>query len=272
MRLDSFMLTNFKEKDLQKLIPLQPKGWDDIKIDFQYYLDHDFCKIIKIEAENQLCGVGVNIIFGKTAWLSHIIVNQAFRKQGIGTRITKELLKISENHNVETTSLIATDLGKPIYKKAGFREELNYIYLKRKEGILDFNISNQIRKANPSDYQKVLKLDQFISGENRTLLISEYLNEVMIYETNEEVLGYFIPNLGNEPIYAVSEEAGIELMKFKYSKITKAALPETNETALNFLFENGFEQTDKKGTRMVLGKKLDWKPKLFFSRIGGNFG
>ncbi|MCK5463227.1 MAG: hypothetical protein KAI95_09430 [Bacteroidales bacterium] len=61
-------------------------------------------------------------------------------------------------------------------------------------------------------------------------------------------------------------------MKIKYSKVDKAVLPGENHPGTNFLRQNGFTLSDTKGTRMILGQEIDWKPEHIYSRIGGNFG
>ena len=61
-------------------------------------------------------------------------------------------------------------------------------------------------------------------------------------------------------------------MKLKYSTVGKAVLPSDNIAAIEFLIQKGFIATDAQGTRMIMGKELEWKPAQVFSRIGGNFG
>lgn len=73
-------------------------------------------------------------------------------------------------------------------------------------------------------------------------------------------------------IFADTDEAGIELMKTKYAKADKAVLPSENISGIEFLKQNGFVEAETKGTRMILGKEVDWKPKKIFSRIAGNVG
>jgi hypothetical protein len=41
---------------------------------------------------------------------------------------------------------------------------------------------------------------------------------------------------------------------------------------INFLKQNGSQITDTRGTRMILGRDIDWKPENVFSRVGGKYG
>ena len=87
----------------------------------------------------------------------------------------------------------------------------------------------------------------------------------------KEVLGYYAPEIGEGPIIAEKEEAGIELMKLKHTTIDKAVLPDENMAGKEFLKENGFKETSRM-KRMILLQDIDWKSQNIFSRIGGNVG
>ena len=94
----------------------------------------------------------------------------------------------------------------------------------------------------------------------------------MVYLDEDKVMGYYIPDLKEGMIVADTKEAGIALMKIKYSTTDKAVLPSDNLTGMNFLQQNGFMETERKGVRMILGKDIHWKPSAIYSRIGGNLG
>jgi N-acetylglutamate synthase-like GNAT family acetyltransferase len=259
-------------KDLGEIVNLQPDGWPDIVPEFEYYIKKDFCHPLKTKADNKIVGVGTSIVFGKTGWLAHIIVDNNYRKRGIGYKIVEELLKGLKNHSVETWLLIATEPGKPIYIKAGFRIVTEYSYLKRENPWNELSISKNVSSFKDEYKSEILELDRKISGENRASLLSDYLDNSVVFIANNEVKGYYIPGLREGLINADIKEAGLELMKVKYSKVDKAVLPSDNITGIEFLKRNGFVDADTKGTRMILGRNIDWKPQKIFSRIGGNFG
>jgi hypothetical protein len=160
----------------------------------------------------------------------------------------------------------------PVYKKAGFRIVTEYIFLKREKPWGEFPVCENIVPFKDEYYPMIIKLDQLISGENREKLIKEYLDNSIIYVENNEIKGYYLTDLGEGLIFADTDKAGLELMKIKYSGIDKAVLPYDNVAGIEFLKRNGFAETDTKGTRMILGKNINWKPDKIFSRIGGNYG
>jgi len=258
--------------DLDEIKNLQPEGWPDIVPEFELYIKNSFCHAIKIEADDRLVGIGASVSFPKTSWLAHIIVDRDYRKKGIGFQIVEELLKSLNNRSIKTCLLLATDLGLTIYKKAGFRSVTEYVYLKREKSWKKYPLSDKLIPYRDKYYPMLMRLDRTVSGEDREILLKNYLGNSIIYLNNKKVMGYYMPGIGEGTIIAESEEAGLELMKLKLSKIDKCVLPSDNVVGIDFIKQNGFTESDTKGTRMILGTDIKWKPENIYSRIGGNYG
>jgi len=258
--------------DIESIRDLQPDGWLDITDAFKYYIAYEFCKPIKVVIDNKIVGVGTSIMFENTGWLAHIIVYKDYRNRGIGYQIVKSLLNDLLNKSIQKVLLIATELGEPVYIKAGFRSISEYIYLKREQPWKESSISRNIIPYRQDYYADIIKLDKWISGENRESLIIKHLDNSLMYLVNEELTGFYLPNLGEGLIIAKNPVAGIELMKAKYSKVDKAVIPSENQIGIDFLKTNGFILSETKGKRMIRGKDINWKPECIFSRIGGNYG
>ncbi|MCK5345090.1 MAG: GNAT family N-acetyltransferase [Candidatus Heimdallarchaeota archaeon] len=258
--------------DLGEIRNLQPEDWPDIVPEFEYYIRKIFCFPTKVMSNNKIVGVGTLIVFGNTAWLTHIIVDQDHRNSGIGFHITEKLINDGNNKSVKSFLLIATELGLPVYKKAGFRILSEYQYLNRDKPWKNFPLSPNIYPYEDVFDLRIYELDEKISGENRKSLLTDYLENTLVYIQDNSVSGFYMPGLGEGLIYASTAEAGLELMKIKYSKVDKAVLPGENHPGTNFLRQNGFTLSEAKGTRMILGQEIDWKPEHIYSRIGGNFG
>jgi hypothetical protein len=259
-------------EDVQELGRLQPEGWSDIIPDFEFYCKSEFCYPIKVTAEDQIVGVGVSILYRSTCWLAHIIVDEKHRNRGTGSRITQALLNHPGCKSVDSFVLFATEMGFPIYKKAGFRTVNEYLFLEREKPWKDVQLSQAIIPYDHGHYSKVMELDYRITGEERSNLLSGFLQNTVVYRDNNTIEGFFMPELREGLIIADTSSAGLELMKMKYSGSDRAAIPEENKTGIDFLLKNGFKITSKKVTRMVKGKDINWIPRKIFSRIGGNFG
>jgi GNAT superfamily N-acetyltransferase len=258
--------------DLTEIGNLQPEDWPDIIPEFEFYLRTKFCIPIKAKFDNSIVGVGSLIVFNHTGWLAHIIVEKKHRNRGIGSQITEKLINEGYNKSVKSFLLIATELGFPLYKKLGFRIVSEYQYFKRDNPWKDFQLSLDIIPFNDSHASAIFRMDEKISGENRRVLLADHLDKTLVYIKENSVSGFYMPDLGEGLILADTAEAGLELMKIKYSKVDKAVLPIENHTGTGFLEQNGFTLSDTRGTRMILGKDIDWKPESIYSRIGGNYG
>jgi GNAT superfamily N-acetyltransferase len=258
--------------DLAEIRKLQPEGWTDIVPEFENYIKRDFCFPIKASFDNRIAGVGSLIVFGSTAWLAHIIVDHGYRNRGLGFQITEKLVKEGHNKSVKTCLLIATELGLPVYKKLGFRIVTEYQFFKRVNPWRGFQWSSHISPYENNLKSRIYEIDEKISGENRKSLLGDYLENTLVYIKNNALTGFYMPDLGEGPILASTKEAGTELMKIKYSKADKAVLPVQNHTGTEFLIQNGFALSATRGTRMILGNEIHWKPEQIFSRSGGNYG
>jgi len=257
--------------DLDEIRNLQPDDWSDIIPEFEFYIQSSFCSPIKTTLNDKIVGIGASIVFKNTSWIAHIIVDREYRNKGFGAQIVNELLNTLNRDSVATCSLIATELGKPVYLKAGFRIAAEYSFFQREKPWIDCPVSENVIPYEEKYRARIYELDHIISGEDREPLLAGYMSNSMVYVERNKVLGYYIPDLKEGLIYADTDEAGLELMKLKYSKVDKAVLPSENIAGVAFLQQSGFAET-RKGTRMILGKDLDWNPGKMFGRIGGNFG
>jgi len=257
--------------DLDEIRGLQPEDWSDIIPEFEFYIQSPFCCPIKTRIKGKIVGVGASIAFKNTGWIAHIIVDHEYRNKGFGAQIVNELLDILKRDSVETCSLIATELGKPVYLKAGFRIAAEYSFFQREKQWVECPVSENVIPFKENHRAMIYGLDRLISAEKRELLLKDYLSNASVYVENRKMVGYYLPDLREGLIYADNDEAGLELMKLKYAKVDKAVLPSDNIAGIDFLQQNGFTET-RKGTRMILGKELQWNPKKIFGRIGGNLG
>lgn len=258
--------------DLTRIGQLQPEGWSDITAEFRFFIANDFCHPIKIMEDKTMVGVGCSVIFQNSAWLAHIIVGSDYRNRGFGFQLVEHLLKDLKNRSIDTVSLIASPYGEPVYKKAGFSIVAEYSYLDRKKPWIEKAVSAKIRPYEDKFSGSIWQLDREISGEEREPLLKKYLDNSFVYIDSNEITGFYLPALGEGPILAVTPEAGTALMELKYAKADHAVLPGENQTGMDFLIQNGFELSETKGKRMILGKELTWQPQYVFSRISGDYG
>ncbi len=268
----SINLTGICNEDLNEITYLQPEGWPDIIREFDFYIKSGFCNPIKAKINNRIVGVGASITYKDTSWIAHIIVDQNFRKHGIGTMIVQKLLEELNKHNIDTCLLIATELGKSVYERLGFRTVSDYLFFKKEKDCIGIPKFRNFEPYREEYFPPIIALDRRASGEEREGLFKNKLGGTIVYIENGVLLGFYSPEIGEGLVIADTADAGTELMKIKYSTADKAVIPAENMAGVEFLKANGFIESATKGTRMILGKNISWIPEKIFSRIGGNFG
>ena len=264
------IITAIDSKEIASLSSLQPEGWTDIVPHFDFYTKSAFCYPVKVTMNNEMVGIGTTIVHNEVAWLAHIIVHPHYRRRGIGKQITQTLVEIAKTKNCSTIYLIATEQGEPVYKKAGFVIETEYLVynnLAKK----DWVISNNIQPYKEKYREQFRILDRNISGEDRMLHLEEHLVNAMVYHTGDILQGYFLPTLGEGLIIASSEIAGIELLKLHLKHNDRVVIPKENKAAQHFLRETGFGEI-KVIKRMRLGNERKVQFTNIYNRIGGNVG
>ncbi len=132
-------------------------------------------------------------------------------------------------------------------------------------------ISDHIKPYDKRFEDDVYSLDYHASGENRSWLLKEYLENAYLYVKSDKVLGYCLPSLGEGLIIGATPEAGIELLNLKCNSSNKVVLPQENTAGIAFLKENGFS-SKLSVARMVWGKPIQFKPEQLYNRIAGNLG
>jgi len=156
-----------------------------------------------------------------------------------------------------------------LYKTLGFRKSTEYVYLNGNQ--ISGTHSENIRKIKDSDYEAILRIDQEVTGEYRPQIIEPYLTNGFVFEEDTEVQGFFLPELGNGLIIAATDKAGLYLLQYKHGQQEyTAVIPKGNHTAIDFLYQNGFEEVNRVN-RMYMGNEVLWKPEKIFAR-GTKYG
>jgi ribosomal protein S18 acetylase RimI-like enzyme len=270
-----FEVRQLSQSEIELLVDLPPKEWDmNLPNIVSFHYGYPYFYPIVACMENEIVGFGNGILNNKTGWVGNIIVTQEMRRQGIGYQLTNHLVEFFIKNVCVTQLLIASELGKNIYSKIGFRTTSTYHFYKIGSGSYNYQQITMIRKVRKEDYPSLRKLDMEITGEERSQLIERFFPTGLVYCCEElgEIQGVYLPNLGSGFILAINSKAGIELMKYRFSQgKTTVTIPSNNIEAIKFL-EKGDFQLQKILPRMVLGDEVNWSPNLIFNRGTGYFG
>ncbi len=264
-------IQKLEHSDINSISDLLPFGWEDVLPIIDAYTNTNYCFPIKVKIDKKIVGIGTTIIHNKTAWLAHIIVHFHYRNQGIGKAITQTLVETASSKGCETIYLLATELGEPLYKKIGFEIETEYLIFRCEGANRTFKNSGNIITLNSDFKKQILNLDRQATGEERVLVLEQHLSNGFLYLQDNEVKGFYLPDLGDGLIIATTSSAGQELMKLRLKSKDFAAFPIDNLSAKEFMRQSNFNEfrTEK---RMRFGKERNWQPENIYAIIGGNLG
>lgn len=261
--------------DIKDFGVLQPENWRSIMPNMYFYNESGFCYLVQARLGQELVGAGAAIMHKNCIWLANIMVAKAHRNKGFGKTITQHLIEYAQKYS-ESILLIATRSGQPLYEQYGFTPYANgeyAFYHPLPSAIRNFD-SGFITTYTPQFKEQLFQLDFEVSGEQRTHILEPHLENAHLYVHNNQLEGFYLPDLGEGPVLAATEEAGISLLSNKLAnREIGFAIPKENRAANLFLKSRGFNQmNDLYGVKMYLGKPIEWKPELTFGRIGGNMG
>ena len=263
-----------KKKDVPGIDAIKPDTWSSITVIHDYYLGTASAKCAKALAPSgEILGIGTGLVFEKTGWLAHIIVDGKFQNRGVGTGLVENRIRLlRERYGCTSITLTATDQGYPVYKKLGFREQSKYIVLiKNVNASTGKTDTDRVCSIGKNHIDEVLYIDRLVSGENRRDFLLPILNTGLAYVKNNTVYGFHVPGFGDGGVYALTEEAGIALLNERIRENNPIFIPEENETGYQFLLSSGYTEV-KRIHRMLLGEEYLRKPELCYSRIGGFAG
>ena len=138
----SFILRYATLDDAENLSSLYQEVWDDYRgifpdelktarqpspIEMKQWLEKDSYVVATIG--DKLVGVvGIAYKHG-TCLLIHMVVKQPYRRKGIGSALLEKLLEESKARGIRTVDLHATNLGRAVYEKYGFKNNDHYMSL-----------------------------------------------------------------------------------------------------------------------------------------------
>ncbi|MGH9704572.1 MAG: GNAT family N-acetyltransferase, partial [Candidatus Acidiferrales bacterium] len=99
-------------------------GWNQTALDWQRFLSANPGGCFAAEIDSRLIGTSATIIYGgKLAWIGMVVVDSAFRGQGIGTTLLNRAIDYLDSCKIPCMKLDATPQGRPLYEKFGFVAE-----------------------------------------------------------------------------------------------------------------------------------------------------
>jgi GNAT superfamily N-acetyltransferase len=99
-------------------------GWNQTSEDWCMLVDLAPQGCLAIEVEGELAATTTLLCYGqRLAWIGMVLTKVSYRGRGYARRLLTQALAQADQMRIETVKLDATDQGRPLYEKMGFRFE-----------------------------------------------------------------------------------------------------------------------------------------------------
>ena len=252
-------------------------SWNQTLQDWENLLGQGLC--LGGRVGRRLVCTGTLVDYGDGGWLGMLLVDEELRNRGYGTRMLNILLKAADERlNFKWVGLDATDLGRPIYLKHGFREVGTINRWEVRPKVLPQLLETR-EFVDPIDVSAIEKLDIEAFGAAREWKVA--VNSAFhVCNENEDYLGFGRSRPGRlgryvGPVAARSTEAATSII----AGLIQPHLGEqgividvpSGSSSERWLNEQGFRIV-RSWTRMIRGTAEIGKPEMIFAIAGPELG
>lgn len=150
-------------------------GWNQTEADWLRQLDLEPAGCFVAEWDGIARGTACTCVFGSVAWIATLLVDEPFRRRGIGTALLKHALEYLDRRAIRTVRLDATPLGQSLYERLGFVPQFP---LARFEGVLPPSPAmDGVRSLRPEEAMDILGFDQRVTATERGKLLIRLVME-----------------------------------------------------------------------------------------------
>src|SRR5262249_8965680 len=122
---DEAKLRQLKVTDVPAAIELSAEaGWNQTADDWSMLIELAPQGCLAMELDGTVVATTTLLAYGsQLGWIGMVLTRKRFQGRGLARRLLSEALNLADRMKIETVKLDATDQGKPLYEKSGFRSE-----------------------------------------------------------------------------------------------------------------------------------------------------
>ena len=223
---------------------------------------------------------------GPIGWVGMIFVDPSLRRRGLGEAITEAVCDRLQESGCATFALIASNLGRPVYARMGFRIDAWYQVWEAAPTSVEPGVpaGTTLRRAGAADLEPIAELDRRATGEGRAAVIERLLDRAWVLETETGSLLAYLAQAQADCAAIVapnSRDAGVMLDLLRNlgqgravavrAALVRALDGEVDPAASAFLAARGWTPTFE-APRMLRGPSIEWNPSLLWGILGFSFG
>ena len=257
-------------------------GWNQIRSHWEILLALAPDGVFAVEIDGRVRGTASAVAHGaRIGWIGMILVHPEFRRRGIATSLMNRCIEHLRNKGIESIKLDATDLGRPVYLKLGFKDELPICrYAGRKPSLP--SAPADVRPIAPADWSPIAAMDRAAFDADRLPLLKLLCHEGLsgVVETSGRIQAYGFARRGFHassigPVVAANPQAARSLILALLEKLP------AGDVYWDFMPDNApcREMAESLGftvarqlTRMYLGAMNPGKMHMIFGGAGFELG
>ncbi len=256
-------------------------GWNQTDADWQRVLDLQPDGCFVAEWDGRPVGTAAAVVFGSVAWIMMVLVDEALRGRGIGTRLMQHALADLDARSIRAIRLDATPLGRPVYEKLGFQTEYELARFEHPGAVVTAAASTP--EVTPEHLDTVYALDRQATGTDRSRLLARLYSErpsAFAVFCDKTFAGYRAFRTGSRavqigPAAANAPEAGRALLDGILAQCGPVPvfvdIPLDNHPAIEWAQTKQF-RLQRRLTRMWRGERVVDRPTQIWAAFGPEKG
>lgn len=232
-------------------------GWNQVAADWERMIALEPTGAFVAVEAGTVVGTTMTCTFGSIGWIAMVLVDEDYRRQGIGGRLVYHAVQYLDQIGIRTQRLDATPLGRPVYEAHGFVAEYELgRFVGTPLGNLAEVDASQIETAHAEQLEAISQLDEQFTGTPRRRMLERFFAEdpesLRVGIHSGKLQGYSCTRPGSfarqiGPIVARGPNAGLALLSDTCRRYSGEQLlfdvPLANTAALEFLQQQGVPQT-----------------------------
>ncbi|CAM3973419.1 GNAT family N-acetyltransferase [Bacillus albus] len=232
-------------------------GWDYNREEIETIFDSGIVYGVWNERKELIASAAIILYEEKLASIGMVIVHPNYKGRGIGKAIKNACMKsVSAQTPI---MLIATDEGKPLYEKLGFRA-VSYVskYICNSYNVNNYCMRNEdyIMNYEECDLEEIIKLDEYAFGTNRKGFVTKRIMQseqcIVVKDKEQNVLGYGLSIQTPEnkiigPVVAEDDAMAMRIVHYlarEHHGKLRIDVPEGKNDFMNQLESVGFQKVN----------------------------
>jgi GNAT superfamily N-acetyltransferase len=258
-------------------------GWNQTPADWHIFLNLGQAMSARAH-DGALVGTAATLPYaGGFGWISMVLVANAWRRQGIGTRLLTRCAETLRESN-SIPMLDATPAGREVYVRLGFRDLWPITRWRRAAAVDSGSDATNVRLLEDRDFAQVVLFDAATFGCNRENLLHHLCDRSREFacaaETNGQVGGFLLGRNGRVathfgPIVAEDEQRAAALVDFAGRRVLSPVMLDVPDQHHGFAqwLENHDFVGERPLMRMILSSDHSFgDPRRMYAIAGPELG